>query len=318
MTGVKEFNATLFELTDEMMGLINPSPLMKTGFSVFKTMHAANAENDVAVRAFWDIAKDNQELIKKKDLQAMVTVLQGVIPIPGVVDDVWNALSDENRDIVGEYIVVLNDHASAFAETATPVETKETGNVTMYRMYNNIWKDFIVSLTAACQDAEKRALLEDACDKFQEVLQAKGVDTDMVFGVVFPSLEGVLSPLTLNNEMAVFTMCMPPTCPTTMVQRDAKRLKEVLFPFNRKLSFPDLLADAASHPQLGTYWHYIKLFSTCIHQCPPEVVAIMNKMATLFESSMGTQQSPQMQQQPHDETQHQLAFLRDEQDVLTK
>lgn len=305
MPGIKEFNATLFELTDEMMGLINPSPMMKTGFSLFKTMHAANAENDVAVRAFWDIAKDNQELIRQKDLKAMVTVLRGVIPLPGMVDDVWNSLSDENRDIVGEYIMVLNEHATEYAKTAVASpEKKESGNVTMYRMYNSIWKDFIVTLSTVCQDLDRKALLEEALDKFQGVVQAKGVDTEMIFGVLFPSLEIVLPQLSLDNEMAVLKMCIPPTNTTAMVQKDAKRLTDVLFPFNRKLPFSNLLIEATSNNQLGTYWHYIKLFSTCIHQCPPEVVTIMNQMASLFESTVA------------DESQR--PCLREEQDVLTK
>lgn len=310
-TTVQEFNDTLFELTDEMMGIINPSTLMTTAYSVFKNMYASNPHNTMAVDAFWDVAKDNETMIRQKDLGAMADVLRGVIPMPGMVDDVWKALSDENRCIVGDYIVVLYDQASTLKKNSPPTpenEKEEKTSTTMYSMYNDIWKDFLLHLETSCYDTDKKAMVKEAREKLARVLETKGVSTTMVFGILFPSLKPVLprTHQTIKNEADIIRMCLPPHDTRTLLETNKKQFKDAKFPLNQKVPFSDLLdiiltSEESVQEKLGTYWHYIRLFSVCVNECPPQILGMMNQMAAFFNQGS----APDL-------------FLRDDPAVLTK
>ena len=286
MARVKDFNDTLFELTDEMMAIITPSPVITAGYAMFKNMYAANPDNDVAVSAFWDVAKDNEVLIKKKDLKAMADVLRGVIPMPGMVDDLWNALSDENRDVVGDYIAVLFDQAKSIKQNAPSSAAKEETNGTMYQMYNSIWQEFLILLESSLPEGDaRRASVGEAVAKLGTVVKEKGETTDMVLAVLHPSMEACLPP-SLLNEGDILKLCLPPSNAQAPARKDKGKLEGMLFPFNRKLPFSDLLDIALGSEKhaekLATYWHYIKLFTLCVKECPPEIMGMMNQMAAFF------------------------------------
>ena len=286
MTSVKEFNDTLFELTDEMLTIIKPSTVMTTAYTVFKNMYTANSENEMALNGFWDVAKDNKDVIMSHDVTAMADVLRSLIPMPGLVDDVLNALSDENRGIVADYISVLYDQACAIKANAVESPTKEeSGSTTMYSMYNDIWKDFLVLLESNCADTGTKGLLTEAREKLESVLEAKGPTTEIIFAVLYPSLKTVLPVHSIASEADIIRLCMPPSDVLVTVKRNIKSLHNVLFPFNRKLPFSALLETVAhgkDREKLGTFWHYIKLFTLCVNDCPPEILGMMNQMVAFF------------------------------------
>ena len=286
MTSVKEFNDTLFELTDEMLTIIKPSTVMTTAYAVFKNMYTANSENEMALNGFWDVAKDNKDVIMSHDVSAMADVLRSLIPMPGLVDDVLNALSDENRGIVADYVSVLYDQAAAIKANAVESPTKEeSGSTTMYSMYNDIWKDFLVLLESNCADAVTKGLLTEAREKLESLLEAKGPTTEIIFAVLYPSLEKVLPAHSIASEADIIRLCMPPSDVLVTVKRNIKSLHNVLFPFNRKLPFSALLETVVhgkDREKLGTFWHYIKLFTLCVNDCPPEILGMMNQMVTFF------------------------------------
>jgi hypothetical protein len=286
MASVKEFNDTLFELTDEMLTIIKPSTVMTTAYTVFKNMYTANSENDMALNGFWDVAKDNKDVIMSHDVSAMADVLRSLIPMPGLVDDVLNALSDENRGIVADYISVLYDQASAIKANAVESPPKEeSGSTTMYSMYNDIWRDFLVLLESNCTDADTKGLLAEAREKLESVLETKGPTTEIIFAVLYPSMQGILPTHSIASEADIIRLCMPPSDVSVTVKKNIKSLHNVLFPFNRKLPFSDMLKTVAhgkDREKLGTFWHYIKLFTLCVNDCPPEIVGMMNQMVAFF------------------------------------
>lgn len=323
MASVKEFNDTLFELTDEMLGIINPSPVMTTAYSVFKNMYATNPDSQMALDAFWEVAKDSKELISRKDVKAMKDVLLGVVPMPGMVDDVWNALSEENREIVGDYVSVLYEQASKLkaAGLATPDANendapKEENQGTMYSMYNSIWNDFLLLLQSCCSsDDDFGNAIKEAVEKLGQVISSKGPANTMVYGVLYPSLETVLPSDGIAKETDILALCLPPRNASAALKSDRDKLASVLFPFNRKVPFSDLLdavlraTDNETREKLATYWHYIKLFTLCVHECPPEVLGMMNQMIAFFQQGQG------LGALPFDPS---AFFLRDDPTVLTK
>lgn len=313
---IQQFNATLFELTDEMMSTIQPSPMMSAGYSVFKNMYASTPETDVALLAFWEVAKDNRELIQKRDTEAMAAVLRNVIPIPGVVDDVWGRLSEENKKVVGDYVYVLYEMAAKLqgkpAEAPAAVAPTTTGPTpapgnadAMHKMYNGVWLEFLGLLKA--QDP----VFGDGATKLAELVQAKGEGSAVVYGVLLPVLEGVLPRMAKEADMVA--LCLPPASVDQALAKDAATMEGHLFPFDRKLGMARLLTTiqgakpAAAKERLATYWHYLKLFTVCVKECPPEVVAIMSQMAAVFN------QAP-----PGSSAESAARFLRDEPAVLTK
>lgn len=279
---IKDFNTTLFELTDEMMTLIKPSTVMTTGYTVFKSMYASNPENDMAVKAFWEVAKDNKELIEKNDMGAMADVLRGIVPVPGMVDDVWHALSEENRGIVADYIRVLYDQAKALE---LPEIKEESSSTTMYSMYNDIWRDFLVLVSQHCSDVDgKKQKVDDAIAKMDAVLAVKGRSTDMLFAVLSPCMQKILPGNIMKNEADILRLCMPPSNCQPITKSDQKAMRKVAFPFHRELPFSDLLGVIVSSKQekLAMFWHYIKLFTVCVKECPPEIVGMMNQFVGFF------------------------------------
>lgn len=283
---VCDFNSTLFELTDEMMALIKPSAVMTTGYAVFKNMYTSNPENDMALKAFWEVAKENKELIEKNDLAAIADVLRGILPVPGMVDDVWNSLSEENRSIVADYIRVLYDQACAIG--VDEEQKEESGSTaTMYSMYNDIWRDFLLLLETSCRDNDPlRDLLADSRAKLDTVISTKGDSTEMVFAVIFPCMQPILPQDSIQNEADIVRLCLPPSDTTTKLKQDRKALRDVGFPFNRKLPFSDLLGlivrSVEHEEKLALFWHYIKLFTVCVNECPPEILGMMNQFVAFF------------------------------------
>lgn len=317
-TTVKDFNDTLFELTDEMMGLINPSGIMTTAYNVFKNMYASNPENDVALKAFWNVAQDKEDMIRTKDVKAMADVLRELVPMPGMIDEVWKALSDENRSIVGDYIIVLYDQAKCLnLSVVNDNKEEESGNTTtMYSMYNDIWKEFLL-LLEECQvdDDEKKQLVKDARVKMESVIDTKGSANTMIFGVLFPSMESVLPRQQhITCEADIVRLCLPPQNVPRILQESKKALNDVLFPFNKKLPFSDMMDmiltsnDDAVIEKLGTYWHYIRLFTVCVKECPPQILGMMNQMVALFNHSPALSALTDVVP----------GFLRDDPAVLTK
>ena len=278
MACIKDFNDTLFELTDEMLAIIQPSAVMTTAYGVFKNLYANDPENDVAVNAFWEVAKDNAELIQKKDVQAMADVLRSVIPMPGMVDEVWEALSEENRGVVGDYVLVLYEQAADIQSTRVVVgkEDKERKDTTVYSMYNRIWSEFLLLL-----ESKDPGTVSDARAKFEHVLSTKGSSSDMPFHVLLPCLELVIPKNAIENEADVVKLCLPPGDAVGTMKDDCQRLEGILFPFDRKVPFSQLL-NASKVEKVAMYWHYIKLFTVCIHECPPEVVGMMDQMVSMF------------------------------------
>jgi len=290
---VKDFNRTLFDLTDEMVAIIKPSAAIGTAYKVFKNMYTANPENDMALNAFWEVAKDKSEMIASHDVTAMADVLRSLIPMPGMVDEAMEALSDENREIVVDYVSVLYDQAAAFQSSREleDTDTKETRTATnMYSMYNEIWHNFLLLLESSEKDDVKKLALSAAREKMETVFAAKGGDTDMVYAVLYSSMKAALPKQAITPDADILKLCLPPSDMGATIQKNAKTLKHVMFPFNKNLPFSDLLHTALKAikskeehgEKLGMFWHYIKLFTVCVHECPPEIVGMMNNMVTFF------------------------------------
>lgn len=278
---ISEFNETLFQLVDEMMGIVDPSPVLKTAYAVFKS---SNPDSSVALDAFWDVAKENAEMVKAKNLKAMADVLRKVVPIPGMVDDVWEKLSEENREVVGEYISVLFEIADKIKANQVTDPKKEGSNATLYSMYNSIWKDFLVLL----HDPK----FEEAVQKFDSVMAAKGSSNTMVYAVMLPAMELVLPQQKFESEKDILKLCLPPSNARALVKKDVKKMGNALFPFDRKVPFSTILStleknqDKEVGEKLATYWHYLKLFTVCLKECPPETMGMMNSMVNFVQGSL--------------------------------
>jgi len=53
---VKEFNRTLFDLTDDMMAILKASAAIGTAHKVFKNMYMANSQNESSIMVALSIA----------------------------------------------------------------------------------------------------------------------------------------------------------------------------------------------------------------------------------------------------------------------
>ena len=286
---VKDFNSTLYNLTDELMAIIRPSTVMSTAYTVFKNMYAANPENDMAVKAFWEVAKANKEMILKHDVNAMADVLRSLIPMPGMVDDAMKALSDENREIVADYVSVLYEQAAEIQANVTEDGTKKE-ETSMYSLYNAIWRDFLLLLETNCEEGDRKRGLVAAREKLESVLDAKGADTEIVFAVLHSAMKTVLPKQAITPDADILRLCLPPSDVGATMKKNAKYLRKVMFPFHREMPFSDLLETALDASKdkakdgekLGAFWHYLKLFTVCVHECPPEIVGMMNNMVSFF------------------------------------
>ena len=283
---VAEFNTTLFDLIDEMMGIVDASPVLKTAYTVFK---GSQQESPVALDAFWDLAKDNEKIVSEKNLKKMADLLKEVVPLPGMVDDVWDKLSEENRDIVGEYIAVLYEIAAKVKSSEeVTAEKKEGSDASLYSIYNKIWTDFLT----LCHD-QNCAFLEEGVDKFEKVMASKGLSNTMVYAVMLPAMELVLPSTSITSEMDILKLCLPPSNPTKLVKKDIPKFGDALFPFDRKVPFSQILEflvhleNTDVRDKLASYWHYLKLFTMCIQQCPPEAMGMMNGMVKFVQGSLG-------------------------------
>lgn len=257
MSSVSEFNETLLQLVNEMKKALPQSTELETLYSLLSTLFSTNKENTLVYSTFCKHAKEN------RDGGDMVEFFKQIIPLPHLVDNVWPRLTDENRKVVIEYVTHL-------LETVHDEETNiaPESSQAIFMIYNTTWKDLLTLLG-----------FQEITDKIQRLLDVKGADSDILFQIMSSVMDHIIpSEIDLFNESEVMAMLMPSENQDLNIEEDICKVGQMKFPFENALKMEDFLLLLKEDSKKALYWHYLKIMTNVVENCPAEICEMMNHM----------------------------------------
>ena len=280
---LREFNRTVFDLLTDMKTCLPSSRELGLAHVLYGSMVKASPGNPVVLDMYWKFASEHKEAILNKDWDLIRQALSTLCPQPEIVDSIWNSLSHENREVVAEYVQQLYDQAASIKGADTDnvesgtTESGQNPSPAICHVYNKMWVDL---LTDIVQSSPQDQAVIQSLGKMQEFLDKTSKRrVDGVYRIFHPLLSGVLP--TEPDETALLGMLQPPTDIEASMDVDVGLLSGVAFPFHRDTSMGHILTSIKSAPmpakrRLSIYWHYIKVMTCVMAQCPPEVMQVMN------------------------------------------
>lgn len=278
MATARQFNETLFQLLTDMKTCLPSNRELKMAVGLYGAMLQTSPGNAIAANMFWKFASEHKEAILNKDWDTIRKALSTLCPQPGVIDQLWEGLSEDNRTIVGDYVLQLYSEAEAYVSKAgkAPPSPDDGPPQVVCEVYNKMWLDFLQELVNEGPDGSPSSKpLQDAIVKMQKFVQRTSSRRhDGLYRLFFPLLKDVMPDQT--DEMAILSLIQPPKDGPASIEKDVYNLSNVPFPFYKDWSIGQVISSATSD-RLCVYWHYIKVMTCVMAHCPPEILTMMSE-----------------------------------------
>lgn len=287
MTTVRDFNSTVFDLVHELTVILPGIKEIALVKALTSTLVNNQPDTRLILDKFWVHAQSHGEIIRNGDSRAMLDALKVLVPKPDLVDRIWSRLSGENQEAVCSYVKLLLSQADEINSVSPPPPTPEGPQAQyLYTVYNNMWKEFIGHVRS--HTTKEKAPLEDTVRRLEELLGVKGQDSDVIHKLLIDSMAPILPDVENLNEHTLMQYMLPATDPVDTVVKDMSAIGHLKFTLSSELYMRDVLGSILESDDpnpSATYWHYLKLLTLTLRQCPPELLEIMGNLSrTLMES----------------------------------
>lgn len=183
----------------------------------------------------------------------------------GLVKNVWDQLSEANKDILKDYTRLL----IKTLEGVTPTEKKYSP--TILKIFNHVFQELL-----------KDTKLESVQSTVDEILRTHGDTTDHIYDSIHPSLQ----PFRFPTEQMMSVIMNPPSESDyrKMLQDDkTKATDSQILPFSKDVTFPQLF-DKIENAEAFSAWYHLKLVEMINSNCPPEFMVIVEQMVDVLFS----------------------------------
>ena len=276
---VQGFNATIVDMINDLATAIPHSSELSTIASLASGVYALDPNSTSALDTLRPLLKEYETLVNTRDEGAVIKVLQGVIPeqYADSILYIWNELSDENKATLWQYVDLLKTQALGGVEASSTTKGVPC-NSELFRIYNNVWTEFLTLVQKS--DTKDSETWERAINNL-EVLK-----TDSLAAVHTRVKEGIQELLTpLQDTSDVMTLILPRdvTFMCSECQEDLLKINSSAeFPFESSLTVKDfiqVLVNLKDVKAIPTYWHYVKVLTTVLSNCPPELADILTYLS---------------------------------------
>lgn len=285
---VQEFNSTVIELINDLATAIPTFTDLTIVASLASGMFRLDPNNSTVLDTFYPLVKEHEKLIDMRQDDAILKVLQNLLPgqYSSTADYVWGELSQANKDVVWQYISVLKDMA---LKIKVPPKSKGLPeNSELFVIYNNIWKEFLQMLQ---KDETKSSQYSVASKTLLEQVTVNENMRSFLHSEIKESMSPILS--RVKNTTDIMNLIIPKDMVYMKkeVEIDLKRLPEdSLLCLNKELKIVDILESVqtltVNHEEVALYWHYIKVLTTVLGDCPPELSDLLSSMASTLGPMM--------------------------------
>ena len=283
-TNIRDFNATVFDLISELSAILPDVQELGLAKLLASTYFDSTPDGRLVLEKFWEHVKDHKDNVLKKDTQTLLDALKIVVPRPKLVDTIWEALSEENRETVVSYLTVLFEQAEEICDDAdtAPVSNDNAApqGHHLFTVYNNMVKEFLINI---------RDLDGECLERVNQLLSAKGEDSTVIHGLFSPTIQLLYPTGLVLNEQTIMVHMMPPSDPVAVMTRDKELIRNERFLLSKSMTMADLFEaiEIMTDPApVATYWHFVKLMTVTLSSCPPQLLHVMGDMSRMLLQSM--------------------------------
>lgn len=278
--GVQEFNKLVVDLVSDLSSALPNFKELTIISNLAMGMYRLDPANTTVLNTVYSTISEYKPLIESRDEQAVINVLKATLPgqYAETASYVWNELSPENKVTVWEYVDALVVEALG---TRSHVPKSEKGipeDSDMFIIYNNMWKEFLGLLVSVSD--ENKDVWKSAVKALEEYSDTKNALHKLVVATIAPCLPHITS----SSDITSLVLPKDSVYMDQELATDTEKLKDTNFPLDPSVSFSKVFQTIASvkskKPELLVYWHYIKVMTTVLGECPPELAELLSSMTS--------------------------------------
>lgn len=297
---VSHFNSTVIDLLNDLSNAVPSFTDLTVVSTLANGMYKLDPNNTTILETFYPYVVEHRQLIDKREEEAILSILRGLLPsqYATTADYIWGELTEENRNAVWAYIELMCKQARKIKgddkqDNANPAVTKKRSkgvdnDSELFVLYNNVWKEFLTQIQK--HDKTRKETWQECLDSLDSLTER--VQLHEQFKTLLASCN-----LKAKTPTDMMTLILPKdeSAMKKEVTQDCKTIGKRSFPLHKSLTFNDVLhvvKTSPKAPELPTYWHYIKVLTIVLSECPPELADLLSSMTSGLSSIM----APHVQQ----------------------
>jgi hypothetical protein len=323
---VSTFNSTVLDLINDISTAIPSFTDLSVVTTLANGMYKLDPHNTTVLETFYPYVLEHENLINTRADDAIMSILRSLLPgqYSKTADYIWGELTEENKQAVWAYIELLCQQAHTIkgskplksatteeknetneAKTECTTQDKESGisdGSEVFVLYNNVWKEFFTQLKKydnknnTDDDSNNSNNAWDKCLEAMTLLSSSSCQSK--FHHEFASiLTSSSSPLSKKGrsptDMISLILPKDEAAMRKEAKNDSKTIGKRDLPLVESVPIERILQTIkqnANVPELPTYWHYIKVLTIILSECPPELAELLSSMSSGLSSIVGSAQ----------------------------
>ena len=295
---IKDFNGTVIDMINDLASAIPTFTDLTIVSSLASGMYRVDPNNTTIIDTFYPLITEHEKLIENRQESAILEILQNLLPgqYSTTAAYVWEQLSEQNKGVMWDYISTLKDKAVKIKTVVRePKQVDITDDCELFTIYNNIWKEFFHILIKHDEgNAEKWTKCKERLHDYTKETKAtfhKRVKGHL--GMLLSSIKGTKDVMTLI--MPKDGVYMKKEVEVDLARFETSAESSITEGLIDEVTVPQLLSTILrlkDIEELPLYWHYIKVMTTFLDNCPPELSAILVPMASTLQQFNTESSSP--------------------------
>lgn len=280
---IQEFNSTLIDMINDLASAIPKFTDLNIVANLASSMFRLDPTNTTALDTFYPTMQEHISLIENREEDAILKILQKLLPAQygATATYVWGELSPANKDTMWQYIDLLRDQAIAI-KRPPPTQKGLPEESELFTVYNNIWKEFLVLLQKS-EIPEKVGRWDTALKCLQGYASNATGKRSELHTAVKETLAGCLT--SIDSPTDIMKLILPKDADSMKeeVDGDYVQLADVPFVLNKDITFGEVLdcvRELAASQEVLVYWHYLKVLTTVLGECPPQLADLLSTMTS--------------------------------------
>lgn len=274
---VHNFNSTVVDMLNDLASALPSFTDLTIVATLASGMLRLDPNNTTLLDTFYPTIVQHAALVDTRDEATSLQLLKGLIPsqYASIVNRIWEQLTPENKVTIWDYIDILREQAQTITGAQSQTQTapdldKIPESSQLFLVYRSVWKEFITLL----KDQDQNQDLWDQCLK--TIADTRPCD---LHAKVKEALDTTLPHVETSRDVLNVILPKDQRYMQTELDVDIARLPDsvpfVLAPSISFQNFVRTVKSAASAGEVPVYWHYMKVLTSVLASCPPEMINLL-------------------------------------------
>ena len=273
---ISDFNSTVVDMISDLATAVPGMTDLNVVANLASGMFKLDPDSTIILDSFYPIITEYSHHLDSQQDETLIQLLKGLLPgqYGESVNLLWDQLSTANKETVWEYINLLKQQADIIKQ---PSQTEDAQlNSSLFELYNKIWKEYLNKLTKL--DKKRRNLWKEANENIENITQA---DPSALHRIMTEIIDHDKNLIKSTADIMNIIIPKDPAYIKNEIDKDIQgQIGKKPFPLNTDTTFATLLRSTKHHyPELPIYWHYLKVLTTVLAECPPELADLLSSMA---------------------------------------